>query len=79
MTSKTKASARIRFRGGNDRAYRFILAIQSRVAPSSSEFVRHRCHNRLCVNPAHLVFGSQRDNWLDEVERRANGTDYHLL
>jgi hypothetical protein len=24
--------------------------------------VRHKCHNRLCCNPAHLILGTQADN-----------------
>jgi len=30
--------------------------------------IRHRCHNRKCVNPEHLVIGSQADNKRDEEE-----------
>lgn len=31
--------------------------------------VRHRCHNRRCVNPDHLMVGTQRDNIHDAMER----------
>ena len=29
--------------------------------------IRHTCHNRRCVNPAHLISGSSRDNAADTV------------
>jgi hypothetical protein len=33
------------------------------------QVVRHKCDNKLCVNPEHLEFGAQRDNLLDRRER----------
>ncbi|WP_073146416.1 HNH endonuclease [Litoreibacter ascidiaceicola] len=38
--------------------------------------IRHRCHNRLCANPAHLVVGSKADNKRDDWDYWANGVDY---
>lgn len=31
--------------------------------------IRHKCHNRLCCNPAHLELGSQADNVADMWDR----------
>jgi hypothetical protein len=36
--------------------------------------VRHTCDNPLCINPDHLVLGSQKDNVDDLVERGKMGT-----
>lgn len=31
--------------------------------------IRHTCDNRWCINPAHLVAGSQSQNMLDRLKR----------
>jgi len=34
----------------------------------SGQVVRHLCHNPSCVNPSHLIAGSQTDNMQDSVK-----------
>ena len=43
------------------------------------DVVRHRCNNRLCINPDHLELGSRGENVQDERDFAANGVDYDLL
>ena len=75
----TKGPRKVRYRGGQDRAYRFVFCIRERLAPTRDQVVRHRCHNRLCINPAHLEIGDRNDNLRDEWERQANGVDWLAL
>jgi hypothetical protein len=65
LVTPTASPAKVRFRGGQDRAYRFVYCIRHQLAASSREVVRHRCNNRRCVNPDHLELGDRRDNWED--------------
>ena len=50
-----------------------------REIASRDRVVRHRCHNRLCVNPRHLEIGSQADNKRDDWEHWAYGVDWDYL
>jgi len=59
---------KVRCRGHQWEAYRFIYCVLNKEIASSDHVIRHRCHNRKCVNPEHLVIGSQADNKRDEEE-----------
>ncbi len=50
-----------------------------RIQLESGQVIRHRCHNRLCINPAHLEIGSRADNKRDDWDYEANGVDFDLL
>ena len=58
-----------------DLAYRFVPTILKAELMGEREVVRHLCHNRACVCPDHLVFGSFKQNTQDEVERKYAGRD----
>lgn len=54
-------------------AHRASWHIHHGRIPNSAEYhgtvVRHKCDNRLCVNPAHLELGTQSDNVRDMIDR----------
>ena len=58
---------------------RFIHCVLNREIASRDHVVRHRCHERLCVNPAHLELGTQADNKRDDWVYWAGGVDLDLL
>jgi HNH endonuclease len=49
------------------------------AAHGYDDVVRHRCNNRLCINPEHLEIGSRGENLQDERDFYANGVDFGLL
>ena len=79
MVTATQARRKVRFRGRQVAAYRFIYCVRHRATLREDEVVRHRCHNRLCCNVEHLVEGSAADNKRDDWDHWANGTDHQLL
>lgn len=79
LVTNTAQPRKVRFHGGQDRAYRFVYCVLNRLAATSHQVVRHRCHNRRCVNPDHLTIGDRADNLRDEWDRQANGVDWRLL
>jgi len=40
--------------------------------------VRHKCDNRMCINPAHLETGTQAQNWGDMLSRNRNAKGVNI-
>jgi hypothetical protein len=70
---------KVRFRGRQLPASRFIFCVLNGVAAGHDDVVRHRCNTRRCINPEHLEIGSRGENLQDERDFSANGVDFSLL
>ncbi|WP_135505212.1 HNH endonuclease [Roseovarius aestuariivivens] len=79
LVTDTAKPRKVRFRGHQWEAYRFIHCVLNEVAASRDHVVRHRCHERTCINPAHLEIGSQADNKRDDWANWAYGVDPDYL
>ena len=62
-------SKRVSVRGKQVYAYQLIYWAGNALIPSSKDVVRHKCHNRRCINPLHLTHGTQLDNVNDTRDR----------
>ncbi|UGL62986.1 hypothetical protein [Xanthomonas phage R3-22-T1] len=49
-------------------AHRWAAHVAHGPCPEG-QVVRHTCDNRKCVNPEHLIYGTQGDNLIDRRER----------
>lgn len=56
------------YNGRQRRAIRVAYEIYKDKIPDGM-IVRHKCDNKLCVNPDHLVLGTHNDNMSDMVKR----------
>jgi hypothetical protein len=66
LVTDTVKPRKARFRARQLEAYRFIHCVLTKTAASRDHFVRHRCHDRSCINPEHLQLGSAADNKHDD-------------
>ena len=79
LVTATETPRKVIFRGRQVYAYRFVHCVLEGVIVGRDWVVRHRCHNRVCVNPAHLTLGTQADNKRDDWEYWAGGVDPDFL
>lgn len=79
LVTRTMKPAKTRFLGRHIDAYRFIYCVREEVCASSDDVVRHRCQNRRCINPEHLLLGTQAENRQDDRDYEANGVDFRFL
>lgn len=59
------------------RAHRVSYEINKGVIPKG-QMVRHTCNNSICVNPNHLVLGTQADNMIDLAKSNRGMTKLSL-
>lgn len=65
----TNSPARVQYRDRRLYAYQLVYWAGKTLLPAHGDVVRHKCHNRLCINPNHLIHGTQRDNIDDELTK----------
>ncbi len=58
--------------GVTDKAHRVAYQVKHGEMPARAH-VLHRCDNRACVNPEHLMLGSNSDNIADKVAKDRAG------
>ena len=66
----------VRINGKRFLAHRLIYEKNFGKIPKDI-LVRHSCDNPICINPGHLLLGTQTDNMNDKVDRnrQTKGTD----
>ena len=79
IETPTLGARKVRFKGRQMPAYRFIFCVLNEAVAGYDDVVRHRCDNRRCINPDHLELGSRGENLQDERDFSANGVDFSLL
>ena len=64
-----KSPQRVKCLCVEDYLYRFVALVLSATLPYKGEVVRHRCHNRKCIQPEHLQIGLPEENRADDAVR----------
>lgn len=57
-------------------ATRLSLVLHGKKRPSDKHFACHTCDNPICVNPAHLWWGTHRENMQDAVRKGRLKSDH---
>ena len=79
IVTDTATVKKVRFKGEQYAAYRFIFCTMNQEVASYHDVIRHRCHNRLCIKPEHLQKGTRADIQRDDWDNWANGIDHRYL
>lgn len=60
--------------GKRQRLHRLVLAdkLGIDISKLAGLVARHTCDNAWCINPEHLILGTQADNIADAVQRKRN-------
>ncbi|CCE26131.1 g107 [Yersinia phage phiR1-37] len=53
--------------GRNHSVHKYVFELINGKVPNKY-VVRHKCHNRKCCNPDHLLSGTNKDNYHDSIE-----------
>jgi hypothetical protein len=61
----------LHIKGNHWRASRWVYTLKNGEIPLNL-IIRHTCDNRLCINPEHLIAGTQKENAQDRVQRNRN-------
>lgn len=69
LEASVARSKRISVGGRQVYAYQLIYWAGNALIPNSQDVVRHKCHNRRCINPQHLTHGTQMENINDTRDR----------
>lgn len=70
--TNNKGYGRIRYLGRSHPAHRLALVLATGMDPPDMQAAHGPCHNRACMNVAHLRWATQVDNLADQVR---DGTD----
>lgn len=66
---------RFRFQGKRVMAHRAAYMVHNGDIPDGL-LIRHRCDNPPCINPQHLVTGTDQDNFNDRVSRKGHPSQF---